>query len=350
MQKGRLWLHTTQLTPMEPAAAMAWKAEQTTRRAREFKGPVATPSAQSGPDARSQSLTDENLMPLTSRQLAAFQDIFKLFGSSPTGAVDMHSMKVALRSAGIQLSPREMCEALQQADLDGDGIVSFKDFLGVLTDNHRLAQCMGQVRNSCISDPQGLQTLFFEMLFKLLRQGFVPSKSVQELKSYYSKKQQALRLDPGWRGRSRGHGCPTHAHVGLTFFCQAARVGGLSSSELARSLHRLYKAGPALRTTCSSASSRVPAPLARSPYAQIPNLEARRPPEHRTWSRASGPSVRLPKPYRPGRPKLPPNSGRLSQGSVRPWKLAPSPATLVQKQPFSPSPTCLQRPAVKSVN
>uniref|UniRef100_A0A8C8ZWR1 EF-hand domain-containing protein n=1 Tax=Prolemur simus TaxID=1328070 RepID=A0A8C8ZWR1_PROSS len=307
---------------------MAWKAEQTTRRAREFKGPVATPSAQSGPDAKPGVL--------------AFQDIFKLFSSSPTGAVDMHSMKVALRSAGIQLSPREMSEALQQADLDGDGIVSFKDFLGVLTDNHRLAQCMGQVRNSCVSDPQGLQTLFFEMLFKLLRQGFVPSKSVQELKSYYSKKQQALRLDPGWRGRSRGHGCPTHAHVGLTFFCQAARVGGLSSSELARSLHRLYKAG--------------------APYAQIPNLEARRPPEHRTWSRASGPSVRLPKPYRPGRPKLPPNSGRLSQGdtwrltrrppagSVRPWKLAPSPATLVQKQPFSPSPTCLQRPAVKSVN
>lgn len=26
----------------------------------------------------------------------------------------------------------------------GDGIVSFKDFLGVLTDSHRLAQCLGE--------------------------------------------------------------------------------------------------------------------------------------------------------------------------------------------------------------
>jgi hypothetical protein len=90
----------------------------------------------------------------------------------------------------------------------GDGIVSFKDFLGVLTDNHRLAQCMGkgqglstvvglawggsphppscslppgQVRSSRVCDPQGLQTLFLEVVFKLLRQGLVPSKSGQEV-------------------------------------------------------------------------------------------------------------------------------------------------------------------------
>lgn len=31
--------------------------------------------------------------------------------------------------------------------------------------------------------------------------------------------------------------------MGLTFFCQAARLSGLSSTELERSLHRLHKAG-----------------------------------------------------------------------------------------------------------
>lgn len=34
---------------------------------------------------------------------------------------------------------------------------------------------------------------------------------------------------------------------------------------------------------------------------------------------------------------------------THPWKLAPSPPTLVQKQPFSPSPACLQRPAMKNL-
>lgn len=49
----------------------------------------------------------------------AFQEIFKLFSSSPTGTVDMRSIRAALRNVGIQLSPQELCEALQQADLDG---------------------------------------------------------------------------------------------------------------------------------------------------------------------------------------------------------------------------------------
>lgn len=49
----------------------------------------------------------------------AFQDVFRLFSSGPAGTVDMRHMKIALRNVGIQLSPQEMCEAVQQADLDG---------------------------------------------------------------------------------------------------------------------------------------------------------------------------------------------------------------------------------------
>ncbi|KAM4824534.1 EF-hand calcium-binding domain-containing protein 3-like [Urocitellus parryii] len=284
-------------------------------------------------------MTDENLLPLTPRQLTAFQDIFKLFSCSPTGTVDMHSMKIALRNVGIQLGPQEMCEALRLADLDGDGIVSFKDFLGVLTDNHYVAQCMRQVRNRRVCDPKSLKTLFIEILFKLLSQGFVPSKSAQEVMSYYVKKQRALQLSPGCRGRARGQGRSSRAHAGLNFFCQAARVSGLSNTELARSLHTLCK------------------PSARNPYSQIPKLAGRMRPECRTRSRIPGPpDIRLPKPHQPGRSKLLPNLGPLSPGYVDESleqiglsKRALSPATLVQKQPFSPSPASLQKQAVKSL-
>lgn len=44
------------------------------------------------------------------------------------------------------------------------------------------------------------------------------------------------------RNRAR-QGRPARAHTGLTFFCQAARLNGLSSSQLARSLHTLCRAG-----------------------------------------------------------------------------------------------------------
>ncbi|XP_011795567.1 PREDICTED: EF-hand calcium-binding domain-containing protein 3-like [Colobus angolensis palliatus] len=215
MQKGRLQLHTAQLTQMEPAVAMATKAEHTMRRATEIQGLVAAHPAESGPDAGSESLTGE-----TPQQLAAFQDIFKLFSCSPTGTVDMRSMKGALGNVGIQLSPQERFEALRQADLDGVGIVSFSNFLGVFSDKHRLAQCMGEGQGWSVT-PQGLQTLFLEMLFKLLGRGFVPSKLAQEVMSYYFKKQWALRLSPGCGGWGA-------LHAGLTF-CHAARISGLSN-------------------------------------------------------------------------------------------------------------------------
>ncbi|KAM8944934.1 uncharacterized protein AAEQ78_013734 isoform 1-T1 [Lycaon pictus] len=339
MQKGRPQQPTALPAQREPASIVATGAEQCSRRARGFKHLAATSSVKSGSGAGSQSSSaDENLLPLTARLLAAFQEIFKLFSSSPTGTVDMRSMKAALRNVGIQLSPQEMCEALQQADLDGDGTVSFKDFLGVLTDSHRLAQCLGQVRNSRFYDPQGLQTLFLEMLFKLMSQGFLPHKVVQEVMSYYTKKQRALRLNPGWKGRARGPSGAVRTHASLTFFCQAARLGGLSGAELERSLHRLHKAG------------------ARSPYSQIPNLAGRTPPEDRTRNRAPLPDLRLPKSCQPSPHKLGSTQRSLSLefvrqplDSLRPWKMAPSPPTLVQQQPFSPSPACLPKPAMKNV-
>ncbi|VTJ71206.1 Hypothetical predicted protein [Marmota monax] len=379
VQKGRCQLHTAQMTQTEPPEAIATKTEQTTQRAKEFKSPVAAHPAWSGPDARSQSMTDENLLPLTARQLTAFQDILKLFSCSPTGTVDMRSMKIALRNVGIQLGPQEMCEALRLADLDGDGIVSFKDFLGVLTDNHYVAQCMrehktgvagvglawggglsshlfllspGQVRNRRVCDPRSLKTLFIEILFKLLNQGFVPSKSTQEVMSYYFKKQRALQLSPGCRDRARGQGRPSRAHAGLNFFCQAARVSGLSNTELARSLHTLCKPsahsvgrgrgseargwgplerglfrshtvpattsglrGPTPGTTIPSPfSCRAPAPGARNPYSQIPKLAGRMRPECRTRSRIPPPPTSaFPSPTSPAAPSSCPTWDRSAQ-------------------------------------
>uniref|UniRef100_A0A8C9J5I0 EF-hand domain-containing protein n=1 Tax=Panthera tigris altaica TaxID=74533 RepID=A0A8C9J5I0_PANTA len=265
------------------------------------------------------SCADENLLPMTPRQLAAFQEIFKLFSPSPTGTVDMRSMRAALRHVGIQLSPQEMCEALRQADLDGDGTVSFKDFLGVLTDSYRLAQCLGQARNSRFYDPQGLQTLFLEILFKLMSQGFVPHKSVQEVMSYYTKKQRALRPNPGWKDRWRDHSGSAGAPGGLTFFCQAARLSGLSSNELDGSWTP-KKPGPGRR---------------RSNPGSLGGVTK----AGRKANPVSKGSCRLDPPHFVGQPA----------DHVRPSKLAPSPPTLVQKQPSSPSPASLQKSAMKNV-
>uniref|UniRef100_A0ABK0LLR2 Spermatogenesis associated 32 n=1 Tax=Rattus norvegicus TaxID=10116 RepID=A0ABK0LLR2_RAT len=172
------------------------------------------------------------------------------------------------------------------------------------------------------------------------------SPELQEDKDdYYFQKQRDLRLSSCPRNRARGPSRPARAHTGLTFFCQAARLNGLSSSQLARSLHTLCRAG------------------GRSPYTQIPNLAGRPRPDRKTTTRTAGPEVRLPKPQQPGRPKLPLNLGPLSKGplrppaglmsqpleQMRPSKLASSPPTLVQKHPSSPSSACFQRCTIKSL-
>lgn len=170
--------------------------------------------------------------------------------------------------------------------------------------------------------------------------------------SYYFKKQRALRLSLCARNRAR-QGRPARAHTGLTFFCQAARLNGLSSAQLARSLHTMCRAGAPQagpraggggvpdtgRNPTGRGMLRVirnpghrhlllprgpsqycprlflpwdPAPGGRSPYTQIPNLAGRPRPERK--ARVPGSDVRLPKPQQPGRPKLPPNLGPLSKG------------------------------------
>lgn len=157
--------------------------------------------------------------------------------------------------------------------------------------------------------------------------------------SYYSKKQRSLRLNASWKGQSRsrsrcGRGRSGRSHAGLAFFCQAARLIGLSNAELARSLHGLRKAGapgagrgPAELGTLSHnrfsgrappfPSTRFLAPGACSPYSQIPSLNGGPQPESHTQSRTPRPDVRLPKSYQPSRPKRGPKSGRLSQGESR---------------------------------
>nr|XP_020853293.1 spermatogenesis-associated protein 32 [Phascolarctos cinereus] len=270
--------------------------------------------------------------PLTSRQVAAFQDVFQLFKPGSQGKLDMRSMKGALRTVGIQLSPQEVCEALRRADLDGDGAVDFEDFLGILTDNHRFAQCMGRMRNSRINDPHGLETLFFEMMSKFVGQGALSPKSVAEVVSYYTDKQRVLRMSAWWKGLNHKHNRSyrSRSHTGLSFFCQATRLAGLNNRQLARSLHNLRDLN------------------VQGPYSQVPNLPSRAQSTERR-NRSRGPRLSTlarpcnkPKPPQreAPRPRAPEPTGQRPQSEDGTAELgpAPSPPTLVQSQLPSPPP------------
>ncbi|XP_065441582.1 spermatogenesis-associated protein 21-like isoform X3 [Chrysemys picta bellii] len=196
----------------------------------------------------------EHEEPLTQKQIAAFNDVFKVFNSTE-GNIKMRGLKLILHSVGINVTHQEIREALNRADIDGDGQVNFTDFVTVLTDDQRFAQSMVRPKESIIHDPYSVETLFFEVLTKLVEMSALPMKSEREVVRYYEIKQRNF-----WRSFQRKSPTdypktsPNRKCNGLTYFCQASRLIGLPTSQLLTSLHSLSDT----------------ASLSDSPYATIP--------------------------------------------------------------------------------
>ncbi|XP_043363046.1 uncharacterized protein LOC122458480 [Dermochelys coriacea] len=118
--------------------------------------------------------------PLTQKQIAAFKVVFKVF-SSTEGSIKMCILKLILHSVGINVTHQEICEALNRADIDGDGQVNFTDFVTFLRDDQHFAQSMVRPKESIIHDPSSVETLFFEVLTKLVETSALPMKSEREV-------------------------------------------------------------------------------------------------------------------------------------------------------------------------
>jgi centrin-1 len=59
--------------------------------------------------------------------------VFKLFDSDRTGEVSLENMKRVAKELGEDISPQELQEIVQRADLDGDGALTLDDFYQVMT-------------------------------------------------------------------------------------------------------------------------------------------------------------------------------------------------------------------------
>ena len=59
--------------------------------------------------------------------------VFKLFDSDRTGEISLDNMKRVAKELGEDISPQELQEIVQRADLDGDGALTLDDFYQVMT-------------------------------------------------------------------------------------------------------------------------------------------------------------------------------------------------------------------------
>ncbi|KAG8506604.1 Spermatogenesis-associated protein 21 [Galemys pyrenaicus] len=122
---------------------------------------------------------------LTLKQEEAFRSYFELFNGH--GHVDAQSLEKILLLVGISLTRGQVEAALISADVDGDGRVSFKDFLAVMTDTKRF---FCSVEQNALMDmaPSNPHTLLFEILSLLVEMLAFPEAALEEITNYYQKK------------------------------------------------------------------------------------------------------------------------------------------------------------------
>ncbi|XP_073438617.1 EF-hand calcium-binding domain-containing protein 3 [Dendrobates tinctorius] len=183
---------------------------------------------------------------LNSHLLEAFQDAFQFFRKDKTNRADLNDLQFSLSTMGLYLTHQDAFEALKSADIDGDGKVSFSDFLAVLTDNQRFLITIERKLLLPVFEQEYLDTVLFDAISRMLQKSCLPARSTAEIAKYYQEKFEAI---PQFSKKKRSK---SHVKVNLA---RDARIMGMTDKQL---VHYLKE----IKTNKGSCAS--------SPYGVIP--------------------------------------------------------------------------------
>jgi len=68
-------------------------------------------------------------------EMAELRDVFANIDTDNSGSITLEELQVAMRRLGRDLSEADLQKILKQADLDGNGVIEFEEFLAVLAHN-----------------------------------------------------------------------------------------------------------------------------------------------------------------------------------------------------------------------
>ena len=71
---------------------------------------------------------------ITEEQSQEIKEAFNLFDSESTGYIDSKELKVAMRALGFEPKKEEIRKILSEVDKQGEGNISFEDFLSIMTE------------------------------------------------------------------------------------------------------------------------------------------------------------------------------------------------------------------------
>ncbi|XP_045381890.1 EF-hand calcium-binding domain-containing protein 3 isoform X1 [Lemur catta] len=118
---------------------------------------------------------------LSASQIEAFQHAYSFFNKDKTGCIDLHGMMCTLAKLGMNLAKHDVYNELRCADIDGDGKVSFSDFMNVLTDKNCFLKAVFPEKETCLDFAGNPGILLFEILSKLVETSALPRKAILEI-------------------------------------------------------------------------------------------------------------------------------------------------------------------------
>merc|ERR1712230_12016 len=70
---------------------------------------------------------------LSEEQMEEIREAFGLFDGDASGAIDVRELKAAMRALGFEVKNEELKKMVADVDNDGNGIIEFSEFLGMMT-------------------------------------------------------------------------------------------------------------------------------------------------------------------------------------------------------------------------
>lgn len=69
---------------------------------------------------------------LTEEQIVEFQEAFNLFDKDKDGTITTQELGTVMKSLGQYPSENELRDLISEVDTDGNGVIDFKEFLGMM--------------------------------------------------------------------------------------------------------------------------------------------------------------------------------------------------------------------------
>ncbi|MGH0141270.1 UNVERIFIED_CONTAM: hypothetical protein FKN15_042148 [Acipenser sinensis] len=119
--------------------------------------------------------------------LVAFREVFGLFDRNSENCVDAPLLGSRLKDLGLSVGEEELKMAVQSADIDGDGMVNFEDFLAVVTDFRRFSRALNVSSNFAkeVHSKDVVDTVFYTVITKMVGMGALSHKQTGEIVRYY---------------------------------------------------------------------------------------------------------------------------------------------------------------------